>query len=156
MRNISKTKTIIEEYRNLTESIAVIRSCITSTKREKFKLINENMNIPRGLSAIDYTVPAVQTSLFQGDLASAYIKIHDLETELMSLEKEFEALLEQRNDLEKVINDLGDVEKKVMMLRIKGCTNRKIAERLHYSERGIENIFKRIKEKENVCGENVG
>lgn len=151
MRNISKT--IIEEYRKLTENIAVIRSCITSTKREKNKLIRENINIPRGLSAIDYSIPAVQTSLFQGDLASAYIKIHDFETELMDLEEELKQLYGQRDELERVINDLGDVEKKAMMLRIKGYTNRKISEKMHYSERQIERIFKNIREKQKDVGE---
>ncbi len=150
------SKTIIEEYRKLTESIAVVRSCITSTKREKNKLIRENINFPRGLGAIDYSMPAVQTSFFQGDLATAYIKIHDLEVELMNLEEELEALLEQRNELEKIINDLGDVEKKAMMLRIKGYTNIKISEKMHYSERQIERIFKNIREKQKDVGEMSG
>lgn len=145
---MTKKKTIIEEYRELTEKIAVIQSCISTNKREKRKLIEANLNIPLGLGAIDYTKPAVQTSLFQGDLVSAFIKIHDYETEQFELEAELESLYEQRDNLEDTINDLGDVKKKVIMLRIKGCTNQEIADILNYQDkRSVEKIFQRIRKE---------
>lgn len=141
------TKTIIEEYRKLTENIAVVKSCLISNKREISKLINMNINIPKGLGAVDLTKPAVQTSFFQGDLIAAYIKLHDLETNQEELESELQSLFKQRDELEKTINDLGDIEKKCMMLRIKGYKNWMIAKDLNYSLKGIEKIFYRIKKK---------
>lgn len=140
------TKTIIEEYRGLTEKIAVIKSSIASTKRAKLKLIYANE--PCDVGAIDYAKPKVQTSCSQDDLLIAYRKIHDLEIELEELETELQALYDQRNELEKVINDLGDNEKKCMMLRIKGYPNWKIAKEMNYSVRHIQRIFSSIIEKE--------
>lgn len=145
------TKTIIEEYRKLTENIAVVKSCLISNKREISKLIKMNINIPQGLGAVDLTKPAVQTSFFQGDLIAAYIKIHDLETDQEELEAELQSLFKQRDELEKTINDLGDIEKKCMMLRIKGYKNWMIAKDLNYSLKGIEKIFQRIKKKSQNC-----
>lgn len=141
-----ETKSIIEEYRRLTENIAVVKSSIASTKRAITKLIYANK--PCDIGAIDYTKPAVQTSHSQDDVISAYRKIHDLETEKQELESELQSLYEQRNELEKVINDLGDIEKKVMMLRIKGYSNQKIADILHYSKGGVNHIFERIYKKQ--------
>lgn len=146
--------TIIEKYRELTENISVIEVCIDQVENEIRKLIFTYC--PGDVGAIDYTKPAVQTSISQESLSSVYIKLHDLETELMDLKKEKDFLYQQRDKLEKTINDLGDIEKKVMMLRIKGYPNWKIAKHLNYSERGIENIFKRIREKQKECGANVG
>jgi|SRR5665647_65068 len=147
-------KTIIEEYRELTEDIAVIKSCITSTERDIKRTINTYQ--PRDIGAIDYTKPAVQTSIAQDTLSAIYTRLHDFETELQNLKEELQSLFVQRDELEKVINDLGDIEKKVMMLRIKGYPNWKVAKYLNYSERGIENIFKRIRKKQKECGANVG
>jgi DNA-directed RNA polymerase specialized sigma24 family protein len=145
---MTKKKTIIEEYRELTENIAVVQSCIITNQREKRKLIESNLNFPSSLGAIDYTKPAVQTSLFQGDLVSAFIKIHDYETEQMELEVELKSLNEQRDKIENIINDLGDVKKKVIMLRIKGCTNQEIADILNYQDkRSVEKIFQRIRKE---------
>lgn len=143
-----REKTIIEEYRELTEKIAVVQSSITTNQIEINKLIKNNLNFPSSLGAIDYTKPAVQTSLFQGDLITAFIKIHDYETEMIDLEEELKLRNEQRNKLEKVINDLGDVKKKVIMLRIKGHTNQQIADILNYQDkRSVEKIFQRIRKE---------
>lgn len=145
------TKTIIEEYRQLTEDIAVIKSCITSTERDIKKTINTYS--PGDLGAIDYSKPVVQTSCSQESIAEVWTRLHDLNAELQNLKAELESLYEQRDELEKVINGLGDVEKKVMMLRIKGYSNWKIAKELHYSVKGIEKIFQRIREKQKERGE---
>lgn len=141
-------KSIIDEYRELTEDIAVIKSCITSTERDINKTINTYS--PRGTGAIDYSKPTVQTSCSQDKMTSVLISLHDLQTELHDLKNELQSLYEQRDKLEQTINDLGDIEKKVMMLRVKGYPNWKIAKELHYSIRGVEEIFKRIKIKSVV------
>lgn len=148
-----KERTIIDEYRKITEDIAVVKSRIKSINREKSKLIYTYS--PKDVGAIDYTKPAVQTSNVPISVTDAYIQIHDLETEGQLIESELKSLNEQRDELEKVINDLGDNEKRCMMLRIKGYPNYRIAKELNYSVRGIEEIFKRIRKKEKVCGENV-
>lgn len=144
-------KTIIEEYRELTEDIAVIKSCITSTERDIKKTINTYK--PSDIGAIDYEKPAVQTSCSQESISTVYAKIHDLELELQNLKDELQSLYKQRDELERTINDLGDKEKKAMMLRIKGYSNWKIAKYMNYSERQIERIFQSIKEKQKVVGE---
>jgi len=118
-----------------------------STEREISKIIKSNLNVPSELGAIDYKKPAVQTSYYQGDLVKAFIKIHDLTTEQNDLQTELKQLNKQRDELEKTIGDLGDIEKKCMMLRIKGLTNCKIAHELNYSEKGIEKIFYRIRRR---------
>lgn len=146
-------KTIIEEYRQLTEDIAVIKSCITSCERDIKKAINTYQ--PSELGAIDFDKPCIQTSNCQESISSVLIRLHDLQNELQDLEIELESLYKQRDELEKVINGLGDVEKKAMMLRIKGLSNWKIAKELHYSVPGIEKIFKRIRKKEKEYGEST-
>lgn len=130
--------TIIEKYRELTEKIAVVKSCLTTTKREMNKLIN--VYRPREVGAIDYAAPAVQTSCSQEDIASVYRKIHDYGTEQQQLEAELQSLYEQRDELEKTINDLGDIKKQIVMLKIKGLSSYKIAGKFHYSVRRIQQI----------------
>lgn len=146
-----ETKSIIEEYRRLTENIAVVKSSIASTRRSISKLIYANK--PCDIGAIDYTKPAVQTSHSQDDVIAAYRKIHDLEVEKQELESELQSLYEQRDELERVINDLGDKEKKAMMLRIKGYPNWKIAKEMNYSKRQVERIFQNLREKNKHVGE---
>lgn len=139
-------KTIIEEYRELTESIAVIKSCIISTDRDIKKTINTYQ--PGDVGAIDYSKPVVQTSISQESLTTVWTRLHDLNIELQNLKDELESLYKQRDDLEKVINDLGDTEKKFMMLRIKGYSNQRIADVLHYSKGGVNHVFERIYKKQ--------
>lgn len=139
-------KTIIEEYRELTEDIAVIKSCITSCERDIKKTINTYQ--PSDLSAVNFDKPCVQSSNSQESIGLVLVKLHDLQEELQSLKDELESLYKQRDDLEKVINDLGDIEKKVMMLRIKGYSNQRIADVLHYSKGGVNHIFERIYKKQ--------
>jgi FtsZ-binding cell division protein ZapB len=146
-------RTIIEEYRELTEDIAVIKLCITSCERDIKKTINTYQ--PSDLGAINYDKPCVQSSNSQESISLVLIKLHDLQEELQDLQDELQSLYKQRDDLERTINDLGDVEKKAMMLRIKGLSNWKIAKEMNYSVRGIEEIFKRIYKKQKECGESV-
>jgi DNA-binding NarL/FixJ family response regulator len=148
-----KKKTIIEEYRELTEDIAVIKSCIISTERD----INKEIKAfkPNDLGAIDYSKPTVQTSFCQESLTTVCIKLHDLNTELEDLKNELNSLYKQRDEIEKVINDLGDIEKKVIMLRIKGYSNQRIADVLHYSKGGVNHIFERIYKKQKE-GDEMG
>jgi len=148
-----KERTIVDEYRRITEDIAVIKSCITSTERDIKKTINTYQ--PSGAGAVDFTKPFVQTSNYHESVEEVWIKLHDLNTELQNLKEELKSLHEQRDALENTISDFGDIEKKAVMLRIKGLSNLKIAEELHYSVRGIEQVFKRISKKEKGCGESV-
>ncbi len=148
-----KKRTIISEYKKLTEDIAVVKSRIKSVDREKSKLIYAYS--PKSIGAIDYSKPAVQTSNVPISITDAYTQIHELEAEKKQLEGELISAEDQRNELEKIIDSLGDIEKKCIMLRIKGYTNYRIAQKLNYSVRGIEEIFKRTREKEKACGASV-
>lgn len=143
--------TIIEKYRELTESIAVIKSCIAGTEWDIKKTINTYQ--PGDAGAIDFSKPAVQTSISQESLTEVWTRLHDLNEELQNLKDELQFLYKQRDELERTINDLGDIEKKVLMLRIKGLQNWKIAKQLSYSQRQIERIFKNIREKQKDVGE---
>lgn len=133
-------KTIIEEYRLLTEDIAVVKSCITSNERKITYLLCGNR--PREIGAVDLTKPKVQSSGFQDDLITACRRIHDLEQELTDLRIELKSLYDQRNELEKAINDLGDLRKQIVMLKIKGWSTHRIAKKFSYTERRINQIVK--------------
>lgn len=139
---------IIEEFRRVTEDIAVVKSCLTSINRDINKLINAYR--PGDIKGIDYSKDKVQSNNMPLDIFSNYTKMQELFKERDNTELELKSLYTQRDELEKCINDLGDIEKKAMMLRVKGYSNWRIADTLHYSIKGIEKIFKRIREKQKV------
>lgn len=149
--NSIKERTIIDEYRKIIEDIAVVKSQITSINREKSKLIYTYS--PKDIGAVDYSKPAVQVSNVPISITDAYIQIQDIETGIQPLESELKSLYKQRDELERVIDDLGDKEKKALMLRIKGYPNWRIAKEMSYSQRHVERIFKNIREKEKHVGE---
>ena len=136
---------IIEEYRRITEDIAVVKSCLTSINREINKLIYADK--PGDIKGIDYAKDKIQTSNTQMDIFGNYAKLQELFKERDSIELELKSLYTQRDELEKVINDLGDINKKVLMLKIKGHTNWQVAGMLHYSVRRIEQIIAESKRK---------
>lgn len=138
---------IIDEYRKVTEDIAVVKSCLTSINRDIKKLINAYR--PGDVKSIDYSKDRVKTSNYQIDIFDNYTKMQDLFKERDNTELELKSLYTQRNELEKVINDLGDINKKVIMLKVKGYTNWKVADILHYSVRHIERIVASSKSKIN-------
>ncbi len=142
------TNSIIQEYKDLTENIATIESHIKTIKREIQKLMM--VWRPQGLTAINYENPFIQESRSQMEAYEAYLKLCKYERETSDLKKELNLLYNQRNELEKIIDAFRDVEKKALMLRIKGYSNSKIAKEMSYSQRHIERIFKNIREKEKM------
>lgn len=144
---------IIDEFRRVTEEMAVAESVLNSINRD----IRQNINAykPNQMGGIDYSKDKIQNSNMQLDIFSNYAELQGLWEDRDRAEKDFEEIKAQRDSLEKTINSLGDIEKKVLMRRIKGYSNRQIADELHYSLRGVEDIFKRTRKKTKVCGENV-
>lgn len=147
---------IITEYRKVTEEMAITTS---ELRRINIK-INNNVYeyCPQGLKGIDYTAPRVQESNVKKELFENYRELQELFLQEKKLNTFLNKLKEQRLELEKCINCVGGIEKKALMLRIKGYTNREIADKLHYSLRGVEDIFKRVKKRNKIekeRGENV-
>lgn len=136
---------IIAEYRQLTKGIAVLNSRIKSKERELSKLTLTYA--PRDIGGIDYSDPCVQTSLHHPDIVQVASKIYDLNKELKILRDELKEIMNQRDELDKCIDSLGDTKSKIMMLKIKGYTNRQISWELNYSKRHIERIVKESYEK---------
>lgn len=141
---------IIDEFRRVTEEIYTYKSKLASIIREINKLINSYK--PGEIKGIDYSKDKVQSNFMQIDIFDNYAKMQELFKERDSTELELKSLYAQRDELEKCINDLGDINKKVLMLKIKGYTNWQVANVLHYSPRHIERIVaenkKKIKESE--------
>lgn len=136
---------IIEEYKNLTEEIAVIKSRIKTAKRK----LDKNINIykPSELKGIAYDQVKTQTTMRQQSIFITGNNILNLQEFIKESKKELKELEEQRKELENTINELGDVKKQVMFLLIKGYTQQRIADELHYSKRWIEKICVKIKKE---------
>lgn len=134
---------IIDEYRMLTEEIAVINSKITTTNREINKLLDTYK--PSSLKAINYEDVSVQTSRVEASLLLTTDRINKLKKRLKKLEEELRSVTDQRDKIEKTINEYGNLRKKVIMLRIKGHTIEEVASELNYSTRHIDRLICEIK-----------
>ncbi len=131
---------IIDEYKKITEDIAVVRSKLSTTKR-KIKRLSYRC-CPDDAKGIDYSTEKVQISIDIPDIEELML----LAKEMMLLELDLMELYQQRDELEETINDLGDLKKQVIMLQIKGYTQLQIAKELNYSKRHIERLCKDLKD----------
>ncbi len=136
---------IIEEYRKVTEELAVAKSNLKRVNRAIVKLINNNA--PKDITGTCYSDIKIQNNVNILDLAEALYQRDKFLSDRNEAEKEYEDLSRQLEELEETINSLGDINKKVLMLRIKGYTNWQIADKLHYSVRRIEQIVAESKKK---------
>jgi len=134
---------IIDEYKNIIEDIAITKSKLTTAERELQRNMYEYR--PSEIKAIDYSKDKVQSSNCQQPILVTANNIIELNNSIKILQQELQALYSQKNELEKTINNLGDINKQVMMLKIKGCTTGKIACTLNYSSRHIERLLSQIK-----------
>ena len=135
---------IIQEYKRVTEDIAVIKSKIKTVKRELDKNINRYK--PSDIKAINYDKEKVQTSMYQESILVVANNIFNLQQTMKEFEQELQELMEQRGELEDIINTLNNLEQKVCVMRIQGHSIKKIAWKLNYSEIYIKKISQRIKE----------
>lgn len=138
---------IIQEYRRITERIAVQSSQLTTAKRD----LQKNMNIykPSDAKGIDYSQEKVQSSLHQQDIFTTANNIKIITSFIKELEEELVELKGQRNKLEKTINSLGDIKKQYIMYKIKNprMPNWKIANEIHVAPRTLNNYIRQIKEE---------
>lgn len=136
---------IIDEYRNITENIAVVKSKLATARRE----LRKNINIykPADAKAASYEDERVQTSISQQSLFTTADNIYKLNNQIAELKQELHELYQQRDKLEKVINGLGDTKKQVLMLQIKGYTQVRISKELNYSKVWIEKLCSQIKKE---------
>lgn len=133
---------IIQEYRRLTEEIAVIESRVKSRERERAKLKWEG--IPGDIKGIDYSGVKIQSNSYQPeslDIALIYIQLTE---QLEEMRKELGELRQQRTEIEEVINQFSGIEKQVLMYRIQGLTLEEIAVKLSYSLAWITKVSARI------------
>ncbi len=131
---------IIDEYRMLIEEIAVCESKISRVKREIQK--RSDRYKPESVKAIDYNDERVQTSKHLHSMIETYDVIVGLNIKVGMLQNELEILYSQRCNIEEVIEDLGDIRKKVLMLRVKRKSISEIVDSTGYSERQIFRIIK--------------
>lgn len=130
---------IIDEYRQITEQIAVLKSQKTSVERDLTKM---SMTFrPLELKGMDYSMERVQRSSNQTNMFEMAEGIVNAQFEIQLISAELESWYKQRAELERVINELGDIKKRVVMLQIKGYPQWKIAKELNYSKRQIERII---------------
>lgn len=131
-------KALVEQYRELVKCISSIDSQITLVEYEIAKL--EHEYCPEGVKGIDYTTPRVQTSYNPRSVVDVASDITYKKRELSWLQGEREKLVEQQVNCDQTIKELGDVKTEIVMMKIKGMTNAKIAEAMCYSQRQIERI----------------
>lgn len=134
---------IVEEYRRLYEDEAVAESRRDTAKRAYRR--NLIATWPKGAKGTDYSEPRVMSSVYVPDT----IEIEQSRQEYLFWESEWEDIQKQRQRLEGRIENLGNIEKTIIMYRIKGYTIAQIAERLHYSRRWIERLSARAERKLN-------
>ncbi|GAB6107811.1 sigma-70 RNA polymerase sigma factor region 4 domain-containing protein [Fusibacter bizertensis] len=136
---------IIEEYRQLTEEIAVLNSKIKSKERALNKLMMTYA--PSGSKAIDYSSVRVQSKKNLPDIIEIADKIYEVKGELSDLKAELEEVVEQRDTLDEFIKTLGESKATALTLRIKGFTNRQISCEMHMSQRHIERLVSEANQK---------
>ncbi len=141
---------IIQEYGIVTERIAVTKSQITRAKRD----LQKNLDVykPNDIKAITYDKERVQESTNQEGILVVAQNISILTNFINELEDKLQELYQQRSDLERVINGLGDTKKKVAMYMIQGYPQWKIARELHYSKSWIEKLCRQINKE---CSESA-
>lgn len=131
---------IIQEYRRVTEEIAVIESKIESANRQMRYLWRAHGHSTFG--GIDYSAVRVQGSGFSpGDMESA-LKVF---LEIQRMQEELAELHEQLERLRGTINKLGNKRKIALMMRIDGKTNDQIAAEMRMTTRQVERIFSTIR-----------
>lgn len=131
---------IINEFRRLTEEIAVCESQKQSLEREINKQSDQYK--PKEIKAIDYEEEKVETSTHQQSMIDTYDEIVSLNCSLKERENELDILYAQRNHLEDVVDGMGDRRKKAIMMRIKRKKPYEIEEATGYCERHVHRIVK--------------
>lgn len=121
---------IIQEYRRVTEEIAVIESKIESANRQMRYLWRAHGHSTFG--GIDYSAVRVQGSGFSpGDMESA-LKVF---LEIQQMQEELAELYAQLDKLKQTIQRLGNKRQQAVILRIEGKTYDEIACRLGITKR---------------------
>ena len=141
---------IIKEYQILIESIAALKSEIKRKERRYEKLVN--IYKPAGVKAINYCKEPVKGSLIKHDITEVARAIIELRLDIQCLHNELKQLYKQRKELEKVVEDLKDTEKQIIMHRMRDpkIPNWKLAKLVYVSERTVNNILKKIREDKRL------
>ncbi|NDL68511.1 hypothetical protein [Anaerotalea alkaliphila] len=142
---------IIEEYREVQESIAVCRSRKMTAERKLAKEIAQYQPAGDCNMGIDYSIERVQTSQHQQDIFETAHNIALLNKLIAELNQELQALFQQRDELRKSINMIGDVKKQVIMYRMDGLKVHMIARKLNYSQGHVYRILKEIDDMKKNC-----
>jgi DNA-binding NtrC family response regulator len=138
---------IIQEYKILTEEIAVAKSHLTRAKRDLKKQMETYK--PNEAKGIDYSVERVQTSAKEQDIMCTANNICVLTNLIKELEEELKELYKQRQELEDTINSLGDIEKQYIMYKTKDPRMPvwKIAQKLHIGKASLYRKINKVETK---------
>lgn len=136
---------IIDEYRFITEQIALLKSQITTAARELTKLSMAYR--PSEVSGIDYG-ERVQSSLYQTPVIETAEAIIRTQQQIQLLNAELESWQKQRDELEKSINEIGEPNNKIIMLKIKGMKHWQIAREVHFSKSWVDKV---CREYNKIC-----
>jgi len=138
---------IIEEYKSIIEEIAITKSKLTTAERELQRNMYEYR--PSEMKAIDYSKDKVQSSNCQQSILVTAHNIVELNKDIFNLKEDLQGLYNQKNNLEIAINSLGDIENKIIMCKLKGLSNKRIARQLYITERTVYRYIKKIEENKS-------
>lgn len=139
---------IIDEYKDVMERIAVVKSKLTTAKRELDKEINACR--PGDIQGIRYDKEKIQSSYQQKEALETLTNIHIWDRHIKLLQGELNGLYDQRRDLERAVDEMGDIKKAYLMYKLKDprTPNWKIAQKVHVSPRTLNNYIRQIKDAE--------
>lgn len=131
---------IVIEYRQVYECLETVKSKIKTSERELEKLINSYA--PSNVKGFDYSNHQVQSSMVIQNIEDIAVLMSECNDRLKLLRHERDQLEIQLKELEQAIEILNETSYKVILLKIKGRSNRQIAYEMNYSKRQIERIVK--------------
>ncbi|QOR34429.1 DUF1492 domain-containing protein [Clostridium sp. 'deep sea'] len=141
---------IIEEYKKLIQEIAALKSEIARKERHLRRL--RDIYKPMEITAIDYSHDNIRGTAKQANIMDVAREINELSFDIDCLKEDLNEAVNQRKELERVVNGLGDVEKQIAMhhMRDPRMPAWKIAKAVHVSKRTVYNYLKKIDEKKII------
>jgi len=142
---------IIKSYQELCDEIEIWKSRVRAYQAE-IRALNQLASIygPSDISGIDYSKPRVKKTSNIG-FEEYLLRLYQIEAHIKVYEATIEMMKQSKEDIEKKIEAMSGVDKKVVYLRdIKGMTLKDIADQLGYSHQYIKEISARNKPTEYI------
>lgn len=123
----------------------IILEELISSKKERIKYIIQR---ELGIHATTYSELKIQCPVIDDKNARVFGKVEKLDKELQELKEELSIIEKNLENIDKILAELNDTEKKVFRCRyIWGMSVKQTADRLNYSEQHIKRITKEILKK---------